>query len=165
MPTKNDKTAENLKIATESPVSRIKAEARARSHAFAVKLAIHNFVTIPESFVFGMPKWISRSDIDQAVTELSTIRRVQWDMTCIHKGLFGPDGKDFGIGLCETITILSIEACDHELLHLAQYLRNPQIDDKGPMRWRHEFWPALLGNVLCCACLLVAMYAAIILLS
>jgi len=38
------------------------------------------------------------------------------------------------------------EALQHELLHVAQYLRNPAIRDVGPVRWFHELAPAYVGS-------------------
>jgi hypothetical protein len=108
---------------------------RIGSKLFRAKLGVHNVLATIGSL--GKSKWITAEEIGAAIKGAKyriggdTVRKVA-------------DGFIFGGR--ESLSYLNKTIADHELLHVGQYLRKPEIRDSGIAVIYHEFIPSFLGT-------------------
>jgi hypothetical protein len=116
------------------------------SVGFIMKLSIHNSLAWLGSL--GRLPWITRSqiraaiiwDVDYFRVGQSTVHRI-FRFRGPHEYLFG--GKEsLGLGY------FNRSIAQHELLHVGQYIRNPQIIDYGWVGIFHEIIPSFVGTPL-----------------
>ena len=103
---------------------------------FKVKLDIHN--SIKSVTTLGQSKWVTPAEI-KAILESKTTFRV--GASTVHQVENG-----FVIGGRESIGYLNQTVTHHEMLHIGQYLRNPNIIDTRPIGYIHEVIPSFVGT-------------------
>ena len=106
------------------------------SNMFGVKLGIHN--TIKKVTTLGQSKWVSRSDIRGAL-ETQTSFRV--GASTVHHV-----GDGFVVGGRESLGYLNRTVSHHEMMHIGQYIRNPNLIDTRPFGYIHEVIPSYVGT-------------------
>ena len=86
----------------------------------------------------GRSKWVTRSDI-RNVLEESTSFRV--GASTVHK-----TGDNFVIGGRESLGYFNRATSHHEMLHIGQYIRKPNLIDTRPIGYIHEVIPSYVGT-------------------
>ena len=106
------------------------------SKIFKIKLGIHN--SIKKGVTLGRSKWVEHTEIMNAL-EHSTQFKV--GASTIHKVSNG-----FIVGGNESLGYLNKTISHHEMLHIGQYIRNPNIIDTRPIGYIHEIIPSFIGT-------------------
>jgi hypothetical protein len=106
------------------------------STTLGVKLGIHN--TIKKITTLGQSKWVTRSDIRKVLEESTTFRV---GASTIHK-----TGDTFVIGGRESFGYFNRATSHHEMMHIGQYIRKPNLIDTRPFGYIHEVIPSYVGT-------------------
>ena len=101
-----------------------------------MKLGIHN--TIKKITTFGRSKWVTRIDIESVLRNKTQFRV---GASTIHRL---DDG--FVIGGRESLGYFNRATSHHEMMHIGQYIRNPNIIDTRPIGYIHEVIPSYVGT-------------------
>ena len=97
------------------------------STTFGVKLGVHN--TIKKVSTFGRSKWVTRSDVESVLMNNTQFRVGASTVNKVDNG--------FVVGGRESLGYFNRATSHHEMMHIGQYIRNPNIIDTRPFGYIH----------------------------